>query len=271
MSDPRRHRHDPSSSWLGVSSDSSGTSSGGAFAWSRSGLTPSGTAPYAVDASSSWCSFSGRLGHVTSSTGDRTYPRGSLTETCALGKDLVVTDGPTNAAIADELESYAALLELADASPYAARAYRRAGELVRTTPAPVAALVRSGRVRELRGIGPGIEARLRELVESGEIAELRDLRTELRPELIGLGRLLGLSTRRTLDIGRTLGIETAEETARRGAGRPPALGAGNRPQHRGEDQSGPRASATSSPRPDVEPCPRPDSDGRGRAGRRSRR
>ena len=36
-------------------------------------------------------------------------------------------------------------------------------------------------------------------------------RTELRPELIGLGRLLGLSTRRTLDIGRTLGIETAEE------------------------------------------------------------
>ena len=121
-----------------------------------------------------------------------------------------MTDGPTNAAIADELESYAALLELADASPYAARAYRRAGELVRTTPAPVAALVRSGRVRELRGIGPGIEARLRELVESGEIAELRDLRTELRPELIGLGRLLGLSTRRTLDIGRTLGIDTAE-------------------------------------------------------------
>jgi hypothetical protein len=32
-----------------------------------------------------------------------------------------------------------------------------------------------GRVRELRGIGPGIEARLRELVETGAIAELAGL------------------------------------------------------------------------------------------------
>ena len=37
------------------------------------------------------------------------------------------------------------------------RAYRRAAELVRETRAPVAELVRAGRVRELRGIGPGIE------------------------------------------------------------------------------------------------------------------
>ena len=118
---------------------------------------------------------------------------------------------PTNDAIADRLLSYSALLDLADASPYAARAYRRAAEIVRTTPAPVAELVRNGRVRELRGIGPGIERRLRELVETGDIAELRELETELNPELVGLGRLLGLSSRRVLEIGKALGVGTADE------------------------------------------------------------
>src|SRR5687768_4775053 len=63
---------------------------------------------------------------------------------------------PTNDEIADRLLSFSALLDLADASPYASRAYGRAAEIVRTTPAPVAELVRDGRVRELRGIGPGI-------------------------------------------------------------------------------------------------------------------
>ena len=117
----------------------------------------------------------------------------------------------TNDAIADRLLSYSALLDLADASSYASRAYRRAAEIIRTTPAPVAELVREGRVRELRGIGPGIERRLRELVETGDIAELRELETELNPELVGLGRLLGLSSRRVLEIGKALDVRTADE------------------------------------------------------------
>ena len=94
--------------------------------------------------------------------------------------------------IADRLEAFASLLELADANPYTARAYRRAAETIRGAPLPVAELVRRGRVRELRGIGPGIEARLRELIETGEIAELAELERELAPDLVGLGRYLGL-------------------------------------------------------------------------------
>jgi DNA polymerase (family 10) len=74
-----------------------------------------------------------------------------------------------NAEIAAKLEALAALMELNGASYYAARAYRRAGELIRETRAPVAELVREGRVRELRGIGAGIEVRLRELVETGDL------------------------------------------------------------------------------------------------------
>jgi DNA polymerase (family X) len=116
-----------------------------------------------------------------------------------------------NAEIADRLEAFAALLELAEANPYTARAYRRAAETIRGAPVSAAELVRSGRVRELRGVGAGIEARLRELVETGEIAELTELERELAPELIGLGRFLGLSAKRSMEIARALDLRTAEE------------------------------------------------------------
>ena len=117
----------------------------------------------------------------------------------------------TNAAIAERLQAFAALLDLAGASYYTARAYRRAAELIRSTPAPIAELVQSGRVRELRGIGPGIESRLRELVETGRIQELEELEREVAPELVGFGRFLGLSAKRSVEIGRAVGAATAEE------------------------------------------------------------
>jgi DNA polymerase (family X) len=117
----------------------------------------------------------------------------------------------SNAQIADRLEALASLLELAEANPYTARAYRRAAETIRGAALPVAQLVRSGRARELRGIGPGIEARLRELVETGEIAELAELERELASDLVGLGRYLGLGAKRSVELARSLGIRTAEE------------------------------------------------------------
>ena len=116
-----------------------------------------------------------------------------------------------NRRIADRLDAFASLLELAEANPYTARAYRRAAETIRTTPAPVAELVRTGRVRELRGIGPGIETRLRELVETGAIEELAELERDLAPALVGLGRFLGLSARRSVEIARALGVRTPDE------------------------------------------------------------
>ena len=117
----------------------------------------------------------------------------------------------TNAAIAERLEALAALLDLSGASYYTARAYRRAAETVRETKAPIAGLVRQDRVQELRGIGPGIATRLRELVETGRIAELDELEQAVQPELVGLGRFLGVSPKRMVEIGTALGVRTADE------------------------------------------------------------
>ena len=86
-----------------------------------------------------------------------------------------------------------------------------AAELIRGTPAPVADLVRTGRVRELRGIGPGIER--------APAGARRDRRDRGAPRA-GANRLRGarrarpaarIGAERATQIGRALGIHTAEE------------------------------------------------------------
>ena len=116
-----------------------------------------------------------------------------------------------NREIADRLDALATSLELADGNPYTVRAYRRASESIRGAAVPVAQLVRSGRARELRGVGAGIEARLGELVETGSIAELAELESEVSPDLVGLGRYLGLGAKRSVDLARALEVRTADE------------------------------------------------------------
>jgi DNA polymerase (family X) len=118
---------------------------------------------------------------------------------------------PDNASYAAKLEAFATMLELAGANSYSVRAYRRAADLVRESPVHIADLVRSGRIRELRGVGPAIEARLRELVETGELHELQELEERISPDLVGVGRMLGLTAKRSVEIGEALGVRTLDE------------------------------------------------------------
>jgi DNA polymerase (family X) len=111
-----------------------------------------------------------------------------------------------NAEIAGTLDAYAALLDLAGAAHWSVGADPRAADPGRAPPGPGA-----GRVRELRGIGPGIERRLQELVETGRIAELEELEREVEPELVALGRYLGIGPQRLVTLGKSLGIRSADD------------------------------------------------------------
>ena len=116
-----------------------------------------------------------------------------------------------NARVAATLDEYAALLELAGADSFKARAYRRAATVIRELPLPVEDLVRTGRVRELRGIGAGVESLLVELFQAGSIARLDELRRQTSPELAAFGRRLGIGARLGSRIASALAIDTVEE------------------------------------------------------------
>jgi DNA polymerase (family 10) len=136
------------------------------------------------------------------------------TTTLAIAGETTQVDtprDPQNAEIAAKLDAFATLLELADANSYSVRAYRRAADVLRDSAVPVAELVHSGRIRDLRGVGPAIETRLRELVQTGELHELQELEERISPDLVGVGRMLGLSAKRAMQIGDTLGVRTLDE------------------------------------------------------------
>ena len=117
-----------------------------------------------------------------------------------------------NARIADRLDAFAALLELAEANPYQPRAYRRAAETIRSTRVPVADLVARGpRARAARHRARDRRRGCEELIDTGEIAELAELERDLSPDLVGLGRYLGLGAKRSVEIARALGVRTADE------------------------------------------------------------
>jgi len=153
-----------------------------------------------------------------------------------------------NVAVAERLEAFAALLDLAGASSYTARAYRRAAETIRETPVPILELAHQGRAQELRGIGPGIGARLRELAETGTIAELDELRRDVRPELVGFGRMLGIAPKRMVGIATALGVATPDDFRRAADAGVPSVG---RPVWRGRSRRcrPPRSPRRRPPRP----------------------
>ena len=164
-----------------------------------------------------------------------------------------------NRAIAERLDSFATLLELAGASPVCSPGISPRSRADPGTEAPVADLIRAGRVRELRGIGRGIEGRLKELIETGEIAELEELEREVSPDLVGLGRFLGIGANRAVQIAKALGVRTAAELRAAAAARPAPRSAGNRAADRGEAPGGPaagrRAPAAARPAPPSRPPP----------------
>ena len=146
--------------------------------------------------------------------------------------------------MAERLDEFAALLELAGASYYSARAYGRAAELVRAAPVSVAQLVQDGRVRELRGIGP---------VDRGAAARAdrdrrprRSRRAAARPAARARGARPAARHRRA---------SARPRSARRSASRPssdfrtaaeagtPARGARHRPEDGDEDPRRPGARA----------------------------
>ena len=120
--------------------------------------------------------------------------------------------GLSNAEIADRLASLAQILTIEKANPYKIRAYRRAAAVVRGLGESVDELTRSDAdLRVYAGIGEGISAAIREIVETGTLRRLEELRSSASPELVELSAHPRLDPKRVLRIYKKLGISTIEQ------------------------------------------------------------
>lgn len=121
---------------------------------------------------------------------------------------------PSNRAIAALLSRHAQLLQIAGESSFRARAYSRAAEAIGDTPEPVVDLLRSGRLREIPGIGEGIAAAISDIVATGSFPERDELTNSFPETLLELLQLsgVGVKTARLLFEQHAIdGIDALEE------------------------------------------------------------
>jgi len=118
-----------------------------------------------------------------------------------------------NREIAAVLDEVGALLEMQEAQPFRAQAYRRAADAIRTLPQSLAATVRAGGAEAvdcLPGLGPGLARVITEIVHSGRLGLLDWLRGHADPERL-LATVPGIGTELARRVHEQLGVHTLED------------------------------------------------------------
>ena len=125
-----------------------------------------------------------------------------------------------NLEIARVLSQMADLLEIQNANPFRVRAYRNASRMVDAHAVPLRKLVAEGvDLTSLPSIGKDMSAHIVELVESGELAALDELTTQIPRSLIDVMELSGVGPKKARKLWQELGVETIdalEEAAQEG-------------------------------------------------------
>ena len=113
----------------------------------------------------------------------------------------------TNSDIIDTLELAAKLLELHEADAFKIRAYGTAAFQLDKLNGPVIAELSYADLIKLPGVGKGVAAKIRELIETGQIAELEALREATPIGLFDLFRIKGIGAKKIAVLWKELGIE----------------------------------------------------------------
>jgi DNA polymerase (family 10) len=117
-----------------------------------------------------------------------------------------------NAALARVLQDIADALEIKGEGFFRYRSYRLSSESIASHGEDVAAMVRRGEdLRGIAGVGEGIAAKLRELVETGRCAYHDDLLTEVPRGVLDLLKVPGLGPKGVGLVWRELGVRSAAD------------------------------------------------------------
>lgn len=116
-----------------------------------------------------------------------------------------------NADIAAAFNEIADLLEIEGGNPFRVRAYRNAARTIGELPRDVAAAIARGEaLPKLPGIGPDLEAKMRELAATGSCKLLVQLHRELPSAVTAMLAIPGLGPKRVRALHESLHVDTLE-------------------------------------------------------------
>ncbi len=115
------------------------------------------------------------------------------------------------AKVSDILDQIGTLLELRGENPFKCRAYHNAARAIEGATADLDALVRTGEVRNIKGIGEAIAEKVGELVTTGASAYYEELRASLPEGLMAMLRISGVGPKKVKLLYQKLKIKSVEE------------------------------------------------------------
>jgi len=119
-----------------------------------------------------------------------------------------------NADVAAAFEEMAELLAIRGENPFRIRAYERAAQVIRGWSQPLSALHGTQALDDLPGIGPDLAGKISELLHTGRMRALSQLRRQVPAGLRELLRLPGLGPVRVRALHRQLGIRDLHDLRR---------------------------------------------------------
>ncbi len=118
-----------------------------------------------------------------------------------------------NRELSKTFETLADLLEIKGENPFRVRSYRRAAQTINRYPEPLDEVASDGRLEEIAGIGKGIAEKVFELLDTGELSILDDVRAELPAGLLDLLQVPGLGPKKVKQLWEALGVTRPAELA----------------------------------------------------------
>ncbi|HEX6464179.1 MAG TPA: helix-hairpin-helix domain-containing protein, partial [Vicinamibacterales bacterium] len=116
-----------------------------------------------------------------------------------------------NAEVARLFAELGDILEIKGEAPYRYNAYRTAARSVGNATERLDVLFKEGRLRQLHGVGPAMEAKIIEFLKTGRIEAYEQQRREFPVALASLLEVPGLGPGRARAVYQELGISTVNE------------------------------------------------------------
>lgn len=117
-----------------------------------------------------------------------------------------------NSEITRLFEELADLLEIQGANPFRVRAYRNAARTIGDLPEPVAEIVRdpARKLDDLPGIGADLAGKITQIVNTGTLPQLDELRAQVPAGVVSMLRIQGLGPKKAAVLFKELGITSLE-------------------------------------------------------------
>src|SRR4030042_1290033 len=114
-----------------------------------------------------------------------------------------------NSDIADIFNELADLLEIENANPFRVRAYRNAARMMSSQSKSVAEMVDQGEdLTKLPGIGKDLAEKIKEIVQTGSLSQLKEIEGRTPGELTHLMKVAGLGPKRVKLLYEELGMRS---------------------------------------------------------------